>query len=67
MNRLENLTEEERQNLPKIFAQLGLFSPIFDVVLLFINMDGHKMDGHENRWSKKLTVLKMDDSKNERP
>ena len=25
MNRLENLTEEERENLPKIFAQLGLF------------------------------------------
>jgi len=28
MNRLENLTEEERQNLPKIFAQLGLFSTV---------------------------------------
>ena len=28
MNRLENLTEEERENLPKIFAQLGLLSPI---------------------------------------
>lgn len=29
MKRLENLTEEERENLPKIFAQPGLFSPIF--------------------------------------
>ena len=26
MNRLENLTGEERENLPKIFAQLGLLS-----------------------------------------
>ena len=40
MNRLENLTEEERQNLPKIFAQLGLFLPIFGAVFLDVHKNG---------------------------
>ena len=40
MNRLENLTEEERENLPKIFAQQGLFRTYSDQFYNVVKVDG---------------------------